>query len=76
MNTSGMTYMGMDWLNEEAENFICSKCGYVQWFFGTPRDAIRKSSKESTLHIDRKELKPDEKTKKEDGWWLNVKAEQ
>lgn len=35
MNTSGMTAMGMDWLNKEADNYICTKCGYVFWFFET-----------------------------------------
>lgn len=33
MNTSGMTLMGWDWLNKEGENFVCSNCGYVYWFF-------------------------------------------
>ena len=33
MNTSGMSFVGWDWLNKEGENFICSNCGYVYWFF-------------------------------------------
>jgi len=33
MNTRGMTYIGIDWMNREAENHICGRCGYIFWFF-------------------------------------------
>jgi predicted nucleic-acid-binding Zn-ribbon protein len=32
METPGMTFLGLDWMNKEAYNFICSDCGYVYWF--------------------------------------------
>lgn len=32
MNTAGMTFMGYDWLNAEATNFICADCSYIYWF--------------------------------------------
>ena len=73
MNTSGMTFLGMEWLNAEAEKFICSKCGYVHWFFGTPPNAIRKSSEEATLH-EKRDVESEKEKPKEDGWWLNVKS--
>jgi hypothetical protein len=41
MNTSGMTFMGWEWLNKEANNYICEKCGYVYWFFEVPSGAIQ-----------------------------------
>ena len=33
MNTTGMTFFGLDWANKDAKNFICSNCTYVFWFF-------------------------------------------
>jgi hypothetical protein len=33
MNTTGMTLMGMEWMNTEAQNFICDNCGYIYWFW-------------------------------------------
>ncbi len=32
MNTPGMTFLGVEWANKQADNFICGKCGYVYWF--------------------------------------------
>ncbi|MBN1198196.1 MAG: hypothetical protein JXA23_02510 [Bacteroidales bacterium] len=32
MNTAGMTFLGIEWANREATNYICGKCGYVMWF--------------------------------------------
>ena len=32
MNTPGMTFMGLDWANREAENYVCDSCGYIMWF--------------------------------------------
>ena len=32
MNTPGLTFFGIEWLNAEAENYVCHKCGYVHWF--------------------------------------------
>ena len=32
LNTSGMSFMNLDWLNRSATNYICSICGRVEWF--------------------------------------------
>lgn len=32
MNTSGMTFLGLDWLNNEAFVLKCDRCGQLQWF--------------------------------------------
>jgi hypothetical protein len=32
MNTPGSTFMGVEWANKQAENFVCDSCGYVFWF--------------------------------------------
>jgi predicted RNA-binding Zn-ribbon protein involved in translation (DUF1610 family) len=33
MNTRGATFLGFDWANNEAENYICDNCGYIMWFW-------------------------------------------
>jgi len=32
LNTAGMTFLGLDWANEDALNHYCSACGYMFWF--------------------------------------------
>ena len=32
LNSRGMTFMGLDWLNQGATNYICCNCGYIFWF--------------------------------------------
>ncbi len=34
MNTTGMSFMGMDWANKAADGVICTRCGFVHTFFG------------------------------------------
>lgn len=32
MNTSIMSFFGLDWLNQNAECLLCARCGYIHWF--------------------------------------------
>lgn len=32
LNTRLATFLGLDWLNESADVFVCSKCGQLYWF--------------------------------------------
>ena len=32
LNTKGLTFMGLDWLNKNADVYTCSNCGYLYWF--------------------------------------------
>ncbi len=32
LNTAGMTFLGLDWANQNAFNYYCSECGYMFWF--------------------------------------------
>ena len=32
LNTAGMTFLGLDWANVSAKNYVCSECGYMFWF--------------------------------------------
>jgi len=36
LNTPGMTWLGLDWLNESAEVFVCGTCGRLEWFLFVP----------------------------------------
>lgn len=32
MNTAGATFLGFEWANKSATNYVCNHCGYVYWF--------------------------------------------
>ncbi|MPY66881.1 hypothetical protein F8S09_09290 [Deinococcus sp. SDU3-2] len=32
LNTQGLTFLGLDWLNGNADYFACARCGHVHWF--------------------------------------------
>ena len=32
LNTSGMTFLDLDWANAEAVCCVCDHCGFVHWF--------------------------------------------
>ena len=36
INTTGMTFFDLDWLNQSANCVVCAQCGYVHWFLPTP----------------------------------------
>lgn len=36
MNTPGMTFLGIEWANRQAINYICNNCGHILWFMKVP----------------------------------------
>lgn len=34
LNTKGMTFFDLDWLNKDADTFACTGCGRIEWFTG------------------------------------------
>jgi transposase-like protein len=32
LNTRRATFFKFDWLNKEAQNYVCDGCGYIFWF--------------------------------------------
>lgn len=32
VNTAGMSFLNLDWLNRSAACFVCDRCGYIHWF--------------------------------------------
>lgn len=32
LNTRGMTFLDMEWLNDSATTLICKRCSYIHWF--------------------------------------------
>ncbi|GAA3138376.1 hypothetical protein GCM10010466_31650 [Planomonospora alba] len=32
LQTTGMTFMGLDWANRDATCFVCTECRRIHWF--------------------------------------------
>lgn len=32
LNSRGMSFMGLDWANENANVYLCKNCGHIEWF--------------------------------------------
>ncbi len=32
LNTSNMTFFGLDWANASGECVVCENCGFIHWF--------------------------------------------
>lgn len=32
LNTAGLTFLDLDWLNRSATTLACARCGLIQWF--------------------------------------------
>ena len=41
LTTRGMTFLELEWLNDAAENYICSRCGHLMWFYDLGNGASR-----------------------------------
>ena len=41
LNTAGMSFFDLDWLNKSAEVFVCEECGKLEWFLD-PSVSIQK----------------------------------
>lgn len=39
LNTAGLTFLGLDWLNKSAKILVCTNCGYILWF-GKPPEKL------------------------------------
>jgi hypothetical protein len=37
LNTPGLTFLGLDWANEQAVTLLCSECGHIEWFVKVPK---------------------------------------
>lgn len=36
LNTAGLSFLNLDWLNKSATTLICATCGNIQWFLRAP----------------------------------------
>ena len=34
INTTGMSFIGLDWANQSAKVLVCQECGHLEWFLG------------------------------------------
>ena len=41
MNTSGMTFVGLDWANKSADGAVCRQCGFVHAFLSNQLEWLR-----------------------------------
>ncbi len=32
LNSRGMSFLGLDWLNDSASTLMCKRCGFIHWF--------------------------------------------
>ena len=32
LNTPGLTFLNLDWMNKSATTFVCSECTHIHWF--------------------------------------------
>ena len=39
LNTTGLTFLQLDWANRNANLLICVRCGHVEWFLNDPEPA-------------------------------------
>ncbi len=37
LNTAGMTFLNLDWLNRSATTLACAECGRIEWFLQEPQ---------------------------------------
>ena len=36
LNTAGLTFLGLDWMNRGGTALVCVNCGLIQWFAKEP----------------------------------------
>lgn len=36
LNTSGMTFLNADWMNDSGTALVCAQCSLIQWFLHAP----------------------------------------
>lgn len=36
LNTTFMTFVGLDWADQSAATLACTSCGHIQWFLKRP----------------------------------------
>ncbi len=39
LNTTGMTFLNLDWANRNATLLICTSCSHIEWFLEDPDPA-------------------------------------
>jgi len=38
LNTSGLSFFGLDWANKNAAILVCKRCTHISWFMEEPRE--------------------------------------
>lgn len=45
LNTAGLTFLGVDWADGEATNYICRDCSHIVWFYKDVQSLENKNGK-------------------------------
>jgi hypothetical protein len=38
LNTAGMSFLNLDWINRSAATLACTSCGRIEWFLTDPEE--------------------------------------
>ena len=68
LNTRGMTFFGLDWLNADADVYVCDKCGNLAWF-ASKSVAMKEAASEPTTCLSCKATIPEGVTVCPDCGW-------
>jgi predicted nucleic-acid-binding Zn-ribbon protein len=41
LRTAGMTFVGLEWVQQSAYTLLCSRCGRIEWFMQRPDRALK-----------------------------------
>ena len=72
LNTRMMTLLGLDWLNESADVYVCRDCGFVHWFL-PPATRVRLANQKDECLSCGTGLKVGETACSNCGWSWNTK---
>lgn len=39
LNTTGLSFFGLDWANKNAAILVCQRCTHISWFMKEPQEA-------------------------------------
>ena len=48
LNTAGLTFLNLDFLNASADVYVCDDCGFLHWFLD-PEDFKRSSQDDASM---------------------------
>jgi len=69
LNTRGLTFLELDWLNADAQVFVCGRCGFLTWFASEAEPQREDDVTEETVCLSCRSPIPAGKTRCEKCGW-------